>query len=366
MNRFNIGDTVWFPFDKGNKEQTGVIENIVHYATFEDDYLIRGNVDGKLYTLSKSKLRITEPRKKWLDQTPDWEAKANDAADSYSYICNWWGIAKPMFPEAKFLMGQYVFCDVYGNQYYGKIVDIRRYDNPIEMRYRFIYDVEVPEKGTFSVEEERLSIIYFNKEESNMKKPQNQKRRNRNQIRCNGNYCRDISEIIFNGPATIIKWKPSIDQWAYNKKGDKTVATCSKDDAFNKTTGFLLAIIKEFFDNQSYDNILRKIDSFYEEEEETLTVYDIVDMLPKEERLKLYYELGKAIRENEIDIHQKKRPERKYNLDDQVTCIKSKKHVVYEIDNYRWNPDYKIWMYRCVTENGYTRWYLESSLIKIE
>ena len=242
----------------------------------------------------ESKVRCLDP----TEYTPDWEAqakaikqlevRANDASDSYSYIREYlgnnlsWGIAESIFPEARFKKGQYVFCDVYGSWYYGIITEIRRYENPIDARYRFIYDVEVPAKGTFTVEEERLMLNNnVTKEDNNMKKKQNQRKRNRNVIQCNGNYSRDINEIIFNGPATIIKWSPSVNQYAYGKKGDKTVAVCDGYDCYSKTTGFLLAIIKEFFDNQSYDNILRKIDSFYEEEVEELTVSDIVDMLLK-------------------------------------------------------------------------------------
>lgn len=74
-----------------------------------------------------------------------------------------------------------------------------------------------------------------------------------------------IKEVIFNGPATIIKWEPSMSQFCNNKKGDKTVSVCGEGDIYDKEKGFLLAVIKEFVDNQSYDNILRMMDSFNEE-----------------------------------------------------------------------------------------------------
>ena len=78
-------------------------------------------------------------------------------------------------------------------------------------------------------------------------------------------YERRIKEVMFNGPATIIKWEPT----GYlngKSKGDKTVSVCGKNDIYDKEKGFLLAIIKEFVDNQSYDNILRMMDSFNNEE----------------------------------------------------------------------------------------------------
>lgn len=79
---------------------------------------------------------------------------------------------------------------------------------------------------------------------------------------------RRIKEVMFNGPATIIKWEPSTyDVFVNcNTKGDKTVSVCGKSDIYDKEKGFLLAVIKEFVDNQSYDNILRMMDSFNDEE----------------------------------------------------------------------------------------------------
>ena len=78
---------------------------------------------------------------------------------------------------------------------------------------------------------------------------------------------RKIKEVIFNGPATIIKWEPTMPDYANGKcKGDKTVSVCGVTDPYDKEKGFLLAVIKEFVDNQSYDNILRMMDSFNDEE----------------------------------------------------------------------------------------------------
>ena len=78
---------------------------------------------------------------------------------------------------------------------------------------------------------------------------------------------RKIKEVMFNGPATIIKWEPTMDQWSRGQKGDKTVSVCGEGDIYDKEKGFLLAVIKEFVDNQSYDNILRMMDSFNDEGE---------------------------------------------------------------------------------------------------
>lgn len=100
----------------------------------------------------------------------------------------------------------------------------------------------------------------FNKKENkNMKKQQ--KRRNRNILVVKDlNTAIEFDEIIFNGPATIIKWKRTFDQAVWGKNPDKTVVVCKEPDKLDKTTGFLLAVLKEVLDNKSYGNILEKID----------------------------------------------------------------------------------------------------------
>lgn len=105
---------------------------------------------------------------------------------------------------------------------------------------------------------------YFNKKENkNMK--QKQKKRDRNIIKVKDIETRKIKEIMFNGPATIIKWDPTWIQFSHDIVGDKTVTVCKEPDKFDKTTGFLLAVLKEVLDNKSYGNILEKIDEINKE-----------------------------------------------------------------------------------------------------
>jgi len=100
------------------------------------------------------------------------------------------------------------------------------------------------------------------KKEDNM----NNRPRNHKFVRTNAKE-RRIKEVMFNGPATIIKWEPTMNDYVIRKtKGDKTVSVCGVTDPYDKEKGFLLAVIKEFVDNQSYDNILRMMDSFNDEE----------------------------------------------------------------------------------------------------
>lgn len=112
------------------------------------------------------------------------------------------------------------------------------------------------------------SIKVKNGEYIKVKKEDNMNNRPRNHkfVRTNTKE-RKIKEVIFNGPATIIKWEPTMHDYANGKcKGDKTVSVCGVTDPYDKEKGFLLAVIKEFVDNQSYDNILRMMDSFNDEE----------------------------------------------------------------------------------------------------
>lgn len=102
------------------------------------------------------------------------------------------------------------------------------------------------------------------KENKNMKNQQ--KRRNRNLFAIkDGTKFRKLDEIKFNGPATIIKWKPTFSQELRNIKGDKTVVVCKEPDKLDKTTGFLLAVLKDLLDNKSYGNLLEKIDEINKE-----------------------------------------------------------------------------------------------------
>ena len=51
---------------------------------------------------------------------------------------------------------------------------------------------------------------------------------------------RMIADVIYNGPATIIKWT----------NGDKTIVKCSEGDSYDKRVGFLLCVIKRMFDGE--------------------------------------------------------------------------------------------------------------------
>ena len=56
-------------------------------------------------------------------------------------------------------------------------------------------------------------------------------------------YCDDddleIVDVIFNAPATIVKWSD----------GDKTVVKCDKEDRFDERVGFLLCVLKKYYNN---------------------------------------------------------------------------------------------------------------------
>ncbi len=505
MSKFDIGDVVWFPFDNGTREQTGVIQNAIYYVSFEDDYIILGNVDGKLYTKHESELNTTAPHKRHIQEN-DMRRCSNCHYYDYSLnaepCCNcdianhtkWKPVTslRPSSPDPTFCPGDKVFYNdgtyvkkgviksVHVSYVAMKITyeidnyitkkidtvdercimlripkednlddyDLAAFANSAACRKRgsFIPEVEKVDYRSFYPVTTGLStnpmydairrriltglssdptwrvaqsaksfglnvnVTYVDdilKEDNNMKKKQqNQRRRNRNVIKNNGTYSRDINEIIFNGPATIIKWSPSMDQLTYNKKGDKTVAVCGKDDKFDKTTGFLLAIIKEFFDNQSYDNILRKIDSFKEEEKqenevsnmlssfftrfskagkidstrltdkepEAETVKDVWDSLPEKEKDIITDDISKAIRKkirddfeeeiNKANLDPEYRPEQKFYMFDTVT-FKSKGSHHYTVDNYRWNAEHKCWEYRIYNHVSH-RWYEESRLVLVQ
>lgn len=69
-------------------------------------------------------------------------------------------------------------------------------------------------------------------------------------------YRKDIKQVIFQAPATIILFED----------GTKSVVKVNGDDMYNKQIGFLLALCKGCFDNKSYDVILRLIDDFNDQE----------------------------------------------------------------------------------------------------
>lgn len=182
-------------------------------------------------------------------------------------------------------------------------------------KYYRITDDRYPHGGTWSVEPEWifgyavknesedslkdfLNKIYgissSNKEDNKMKNQQ--QKRNRNIIKTE-KYQRTIKDITFNGPAVIVKFEPTGDDIVWGRtKGDKVVVVCKDGDKYDMKTGFLLAILKEFLNNQSYGNILEKLDSF--------DTFDI----PKIEKEKIFNELDKAAKEwNHIDTEEVKK-----------------------------------------------------------
>lgn len=63
---------------------------------------------------------------------------------------------------------------------------------------------------------------------------------------------RDIKDVIFNGPATIVNWTD----------GTKTVVKHQPDDdyPYNEETGLALAIVKKVFGNKgNYNNIFKRL-----------------------------------------------------------------------------------------------------------
>ena len=59
----------------------------------------------------------------------------------------------------------------------------------------------------------------------------------------------DIKDVIFNDPATIIKWKD----------GTKTIIKCQPGDKYDKEAGLALAICKKVFGNKgNYNEVFKK------------------------------------------------------------------------------------------------------------
>ena len=59
----------------------------------------------------------------------------------------------------------------------------------------------------------------------------------------------DIVDVIFNDPATIIKWKD----------GTKTIVKCQPGDKYDKEAGLALAICKKVFGNKgNYNEVFKK------------------------------------------------------------------------------------------------------------
>lgn len=50
----------------------------------------------------------------------------------------------------------------------------------------------------------------------------------------------EIKDVIFNNPATIIKWND----------GSKTIVKCAKDETYNKSTGLAMCMLKKMLGNK--------------------------------------------------------------------------------------------------------------------
>lgn len=61
----------------------------------------------------------------------------------------------------------------------------------------------------------------------------------------------DVSQVIFNPPATIVHWND----------GTKTVAMCSKEDVFNEEFGFAMACAKKLL--RPYEKFQAHIENAY-------------------------------------------------------------------------------------------------------
>ena len=197
------------------KVVTNKDESSMHPSTIGEEFFINTGFRGGKTFVSECIKNNCESVKSFLNRVygnPDFKPKVHsDAADSLSYSIK------------RKLDG------IRSNAVYGLTTDLTFYDE------------------------------FVNKEDNKMN---NQKKRNRNIIKVKNDCPSEIKEVIFNGPATIIKWQPTNDSLFFgDAKGEKTVVVC-KDDEQNMTVGFLLAVVKGLVDNQSYDNILRKIDGF--------------------------------------------------------------------------------------------------------
>lgn len=183
----------------------------------------------------------------------------------------------------------------------------------------------------------------FNKKENkNMKKQQ--KKRDRNIIKVKDLETRKIKEIMFNGPATIIKWDPT---WK-DIVGDKTVTVCKEPDKLDKTTGFLLAVLKEILDNKSYGNILEKIDEIKEFDELSKQTVE-ADLNNKTEPLHCSIKDLKETTEAIANV---------YNPGSVVKYKNGKKY--YKVLCYRFDEDLKEMVYILQAYKG--NWFVDNGL----
>lgn len=67
--------------------------------------------------------------------------------------------------------------------------------------------------------------------------------------RCNVNFADMIEDVIFNDPATIIKWKD----------GTKTVVKVQEGDMYDPSVGFAMAVCKKVFGNKgNFNEVFKK------------------------------------------------------------------------------------------------------------
>lgn len=59
---------------------------------------------------------------------------------------------------------------------------------------------------------------------------------------------KEIKNVVFNDPATIVFWK----------NGTKTVTKCHAGDTFNKETGLAMCIIRKLCNNKHFNNVFEK------------------------------------------------------------------------------------------------------------
>ena len=299
MNKFNIGDKVWFKLDSYGKkaERYGTICNCILCDPMSGwQYDIKTG-DHKHWNIPEKDINYTAPHtREESDSLANSIKRKLDLINRNAVYGLKGGYDYPIGAHVRYRVDQEGLLKTDRTKIrtgYIKEICFKIKDNH---KYYRITDDMFPYNATWAVEPEWilgyepvdkplkdfLNDIYGinNKEDNKMQ----QKKRNRNLINVK-EHSRSIKEIMFNGPATIIKWDQSMAQFFDNQKGDKTVVVCGKGDKYDKTTGFLLAVLKEFVDNQSYDNILRKIDNIGNMNE--------WNVIPKVEKEKIFDELDK-------------------------------------------------------------------------
>ena len=125
-------------------------------------------------------------------------------------------------------------------------------------------------EGAESIKEFMNKIYGIHKEDKTMK--------DKDLIRCNGNYKSEIKEVIFHYPATIINWKD----------GTKTVVKCEEGVELDKKVGFLLCLCKKFFDNHAYGNIIHMIDELETKDIPVKAKFEVGDSVSTKHSMYIY------------------------------------------------------------------------------